>query len=295
MSQSRPVIFGEVLFDCFEDGRKVLGGAPFNVAWNLQALGARPLFISRIGNDHAGELVATQMEAHGLDTSFLQIDTSKPTGHVSVILENGDADYDIKLGCAYDYIDQVDIPDSVNAGLLYHGTLALRNNKSRQTLNQIYQLLDLPVFLDVNLRFPWFEVKDINYLISRAKWCKLNIDESRELGIDILHDHKNIEFWTKHGKNLSTFYLTEGKSGATAFLKNSQTLNVHPGSLSQVVDTVGAGDAFCSILILGILKEWDMQLIMSRAQEFASAVVGLRGATTQNDSFYQTFIDRWKI
>ena len=27
------MVFGEVLYDCFEDGRRVLGGAPFNVAW----------------------------------------------------------------------------------------------------------------------------------------------------------------------------------------------------------------------------------------------------------------------
>jgi len=33
-----PVIFGEVLFDNFKDGQSVLGGAPFNVAWNLKAI-----------------------------------------------------------------------------------------------------------------------------------------------------------------------------------------------------------------------------------------------------------------
>ncbi|MBA1332725.1 carbohydrate kinase, partial [Candidatus Endoriftia persephone str. Guaymas] len=52
--ESHPIIFGEVLFDCFEDGSRVLGGAPFNVAWHLQALGAAPLFISRVGDDSLG-------------------------------------------------------------------------------------------------------------------------------------------------------------------------------------------------------------------------------------------------
>jgi len=37
---ARPVLFGEVLFDHFPDGSEVLGGAPFNVAWHLQGLGA---------------------------------------------------------------------------------------------------------------------------------------------------------------------------------------------------------------------------------------------------------------
>lgn len=47
-------IFGEVLFDHFPDGSRVLGGAPFNVAWHTQAFGLAPCFISRIGNDPAG-------------------------------------------------------------------------------------------------------------------------------------------------------------------------------------------------------------------------------------------------
>jgi len=40
----RPLIFGEVLVDRFPDGREVLGGAPFNVAWNLRGLGFDPLW-----------------------------------------------------------------------------------------------------------------------------------------------------------------------------------------------------------------------------------------------------------
>ena len=49
--RARPAVFGEVLFDCFADGTRVLGGAPFNVAWHLQAFGEAPLFVSRVGDD----------------------------------------------------------------------------------------------------------------------------------------------------------------------------------------------------------------------------------------------------
>ena len=47
----RPLIFGEVLFDVMPDRNRVLGGAPFNVAWHLEAFGLRPLMITRIGVD----------------------------------------------------------------------------------------------------------------------------------------------------------------------------------------------------------------------------------------------------
>ncbi|MGD9171680.1 MAG: carbohydrate kinase, partial [Candidatus Thiodiazotropha sp.] len=39
MNKTAIAIFGEVLFDCFPTGEQVLGGAPFNVAWHLQAFG----------------------------------------------------------------------------------------------------------------------------------------------------------------------------------------------------------------------------------------------------------------
>ena len=65
MMSNPPIhVFGEVLFDCFPDGRRVLGGAPFNVAWNLQAFGLAPQFISRIGDDADGK------EIHALMTDW---------------------------------------------------------------------------------------------------------------------------------------------------------------------------------------------------------------------------------
>ena len=35
-------LFGEVLIDQFPEGQRILGGAPFNVAWHLQAFGQKP-------------------------------------------------------------------------------------------------------------------------------------------------------------------------------------------------------------------------------------------------------------
>ena len=61
-----PVLFGEVLFDTYPDGNRVLGGAPFNVASHLQAFGARPLFVSRVGEDPNGDEVRGRMQSRGM-------------------------------------------------------------------------------------------------------------------------------------------------------------------------------------------------------------------------------------
>ena len=94
------LIFGEVLFDCFPNGKQILGGAPFNVAWHLQAFGVAPLLISRVGNDGLGTQIKTAMQAWGMDCSGLQVDPDRPTGTVTVQFNGEEPLYDIVNPCA---------------------------------------------------------------------------------------------------------------------------------------------------------------------------------------------------
>ena len=96
----RLCIFGEVLYDHFPDGQRVLGGAPFNVAWHLQAFGEAPLLLSRVGADPEGESVRRAMRDWGMDDAGLGTDPERPTGRVSVVFEGGEPRYDIVPGCA---------------------------------------------------------------------------------------------------------------------------------------------------------------------------------------------------
>ena len=70
---------------------------------------------------------------------------------------------------------------------------------------------------------------------------------------------------------------------------------MRPEKNITVIDTVGAGDAFTSVIILGLLRDWPLQLTLERAQDFASALIGIRGATLQDKAFYRAFTDPWEI
>ena len=145
---------GEVLFDSFSDGTEVLGGAPFNVAWHLQAFGQNPLFISRVGNDPLGHKIRTAMEKWGMTTVGLQVDSNHPTGTANVHLRNNEPTFEIVEDRAYDYINADALPSVTACSLLYHGSLVLRNTESRTTLNRLKQTLNSGIFVDVNLRPP---------------------------------------------------------------------------------------------------------------------------------------------
>ncbi len=289
----RALIFGEVLFDHFPDGTSVLGGAPFNVAWHLQAFGLSPLLISRIGNDAAGQQVRASMLQWGMDVSGLQHDESHPTGRVEVSFSHGEPHYEIVEQCAYDFIDAGELPDLAGTPwLLYHGSLALRQATSAQALTRVRQQTSAAQFLDINLRTPWWSQALLRPLLQQARWIKLNSDELQQLLPDFCNEEARIAAVMQHEPDY--LLLTRGARGATAICADGSRHTVQPGEKATLVDTVGAGDAFCSVLITGLTRRWPVPLTLSRAQAFASEVVGIRGATTDNKDFYNNIIESWE-
>lgn len=287
-----PVIFGEVLFDCFPDGNSVLGGAPFNVAWHLQAFGMSPVMISSIGDDELGKKVRSAMHDWNMNASGLQLDPVHPTGSVDIVFNNGEPQYTIVEHRAYDYINANLLPSLPHNRLLYHGSLALRNLQSREALSSLKQQHDDTVFMDVNLRDPWWQKAFVLELVDEAGWVKLNEDELKLLGCGAGdYAEQARDFLAEH--NLTGLVVTLGASGAIALTDDGDYVEVAPQQTLEVVDTVGAGDAFTSVLILGITLAWPLEQTMQRAQQFASLMVAQQGATVHDPGFYHDMIKDW--
>ncbi len=296
MNDIRPVIFGEVLFDIFPDGSEILGGAPFNVAWHLQALGMNPLFISRIGNDSLGEAIIQKMTKWGMDISAIQKDAKHNTGIVQIKLNNGQPDFVIMQDCAYDFIDEDKIPTLPRNIIFYHGSLALRNIISQKSFKKLHSQALGSVFVDINLRPPWYKLKNIISIIEKAKWLKLNENELHKI---TKHDNENNAIRSalklQKNMNLELIVITQGAKGAFAIDNKCKITKVHPKNNMKVIDTVGAGDAFSSVCIVGLIRQWDLSETLKRAQNFASAIVGRRGATVDDVQFYSSFIKNWSL
>ncbi|MES9898059.1 MAG: carbohydrate kinase [Sedimenticola sp.] len=286
-------VFGEVLFDIFPGGERVLGGAPFNVAWHLQAFAAAPLFISRVGDDPMGHEIHQTMLSWGMSTEGLQFDPIHPTGEVDITLTAGEPSYEILPDRAYDYIHGEAVPP-VTPQLLYHGSLALRNRESLQALSVLQTTDECSVFLDVNLRPPWWQRKEVLEMLTHAHWVKLNEHELTQLagekgGIE----ERARQFRQEYA--LEGLVVTRGDKGAFAMDGGEQFAAITPSPAVEVIDTVGAGDAFTSVLILGLHHGWPLQQTLERAQKFASQLVGRRGATVDDPEFYRMFAEQWAL
>jgi len=265
----------------------VLGGAPFNVAWHLQAFGEAPFLVSRVGEDEDGEAVRRAMRAWGMDPGGLQFDADRPTGRVQVTIEDGEPSYEIVHPSAWDGIEDPDCPAG-GCALLYHGSLALRDPVSRAACDALRARRPAIVFIDVNLRPPWFNTERLLAGLADAHWVKLNRHE-----LDILApgnggvDDRAWELLEK--LRLQGVLLTDGARGASILTASGVALHTRPSETVDVVDTVGAGDALAAVMILGLMRNWPLQDSLDRAQQFASAVVGRRGATVSDAAFYAPF------
>ncbi len=284
----RPLVFGEVLFDVMPDASRVLGGAPFNVAWHLEAFGLRPLMITRLGSDESGDEVLSAMDAWGMDTSGVQRDDGHPTGKVQVELDHGEPTFHILADQAYDHID-ADLALRSTAGhafsLLYHGSLISRGELSRNALEGLRNRPGLPVFVDVNLRDPWWTREDVVKAIRSATWVKLNQSE-----LELLAGSADVAAAEKFRceLRLDTVIVTRGGRGALV-VEARGTFETAPPDKVQIVDTVGAGDAFSAVFILGLTRGWPTDVILARALEFAAAMCTVTGATVKEQGIYSRF------
>jgi fructokinase len=290
-------VFGEVLFDRFPDGHAVLGGAPFNVAWHLQAFGQRPRFLSAVGDDVPGRQIRQAMADWGMDLAGLGTDPGHPTGEVVVSLVGGEPSYDIRADRAYDHIDPP--PDDLSCDLLYHGTLALRGTRSVRALEALRAGGAGQVFLDVNLRDPWWSRDQVLELVRRAHWVKLNRDELDLLGpggaASREQDLGARAAAFREGHGLRGVILTLGARGALGLSADSAPVSVAPPGDIEVIDAVGAGDAFAAVAILGLRHGWALADTLVRAQAFAARIVGQRGATAADPALYAPFIAQWGL
>ncbi len=295
MEKENITVFGEALVDHFPDGKAALGGAPFNVAWHLQAFGQKPQFFSRIGDDADGNRIQQAMKKWGLDNKLLQVDSVYPTGQVQVSLENGEPKYNIVPDQAYDHIEKQFMENIDRTSILYHGTLATRSYVSKQTLTAIKILHLGRIFIDVNLRQPWWDKDNVSDLISYADCLKLNVKE-----LDELQEERG-DLKTRMTAFLAKYYLqsiivTCGENGAYALNNNGDFYSVIPKKSSgKVVDTIGAGDAFSAVILLGLNLDWDFQLTLERAHDFANALTKQAGATVDKADFYDPFIAAWEL
>ena len=242
---TRGLVIGEALIDTF-DGHvervgSYVGGSPLNVAVGLARLGRAVDFLTYIGDDEPGQRIAEYVKGSGAQLVPGSISAGRTPSAVATIADDGSATYRFDIDWQLSGTPPVAPPLFVHTGSIAAvrepGCLAVA------ALLDAYRV-SASVTFDPNVRPSLITDRDqarerIERLVERSDIVKVSDEDMR--WIDPNHEpEQTARTWLASGPALVV--LTLGDRGSVAFCATGEArVAARP---VQVVDTVGAGDAF---------------------------------------------------
>jgi fructokinase len=251
------VVCGEALIDVIHhsDGtqRTTPGGGPFNTARALARLGVPTAFLGRLSDDEPGRKMAQLLVSDGVSLELASIGHEKTTVAVAYVNSEGLAEYRFEVeGTSAPHLTPEMVPARLAADVtaLHLGTLGMVLEPMASTLTSFVEREHdgRLVMLDPNIRLgliPDDEYRArLQHVVTQSTIVKgseadlawLYPDASYQLAAEQLLDA---------GARLAV--VTLGARGAFAAQRNLQVrVDAVP---TEVVDTIGAGDAFGGALL----------------------------------------------
>ena len=246
----------------------VPGGKGANSALAFARLGGDSIFCTSVGNDANGDALVSLYDISGINTEYIERNTTVPTGLAAIILEKECAQNRIIVyPGANMHISEAKIdaaiaskPDAVfmqfeiaTDAILYTAKKAAENN--------------IPIFFDAgpaNPAFPYEKLPRLALFSPNETECEILTgvapvdDESYMKAVRVLLSKMDAEY----------IVLKLGGDGCYVY-KNGEEKGTHcPSYPIEKVDTTAAGDAFTVGLTLEYLACGDMV----RAARYANAV-----------------------
>jgi fructokinase len=286
------ISIGEVLFDVFGDV-ELLAGAPLNATTHIHRLGYEVGFVSGIGTDAAGDRAMRGIEALGLLTRWI-VRVPGFTGRVQVEVSAGEPAYNILRGVAYEEIvlSNAAVCELAMASpaWVYFGTLAQSFTTTRNTTRELFASLPgARRFYDLNLRSGFDSPELVLSLLEEAHVAKLNhVELQRMLPICGWKSGSEEDICRRLADRfeLEAVCVTRGEQGA-GFLYRDRYVEATAPRI-EVVDTVGAGDAFAAALLYGLSEQWEPERTLRFGNALGSFVASRRGAIPEMTSEYLT-------
>jgi fructokinase len=261
--------------------------------------------ISAVGADAASQPVMAEFTRYGLGQGGVQVTPAHATGIVDVkTLADGGHEFHIRGNCAWDFIElepaRAVLAQAAAGGWLYSGTLALRSPVSRATGLALMRSHAGRIYLDLNWREGHVSPETALLAAGHADVLKVNEEElamlCRWLGGSAVDGVDAAARRLLERMPLEMLLVTCGADGALAFDASGHCVARGRGARAmQLVDTVGAGDAFSAVMLAGLLRGWDLQPALDRAIEFAGHVCEVRGAVPADLADYRRWTSAWAL
>ncbi len=258
------LVCGEALYDLFVDnetpaGLQIdarIGGSPFNVAVGLARLGQPTALMTGVSTDALGDRLAASLDAEGVETRFLARMPNPTTLAVVAFGPDGEPRYTFYgEGAADRSLTATDLPELPgNVSCLHFGSFSLVVDPTASTLLALAERERGRRFisLDPNVRANvepdlarWRN--GIERFARTADLIKLSEEDLGHLDPTAEPDRLARAWLDQRARAV---VLTRGAEGAVLWTADYRV--EHPGIAVDVVDTVGAGDAFQAAFLCGL-------------------------------------------
>ncbi|ACC98457.1 ADP-heptose synthase [Elusimicrobium minutum Pei191] len=265
----------------------VAGGAG-NVAVNLAALGAKATILSVVGQDRSGEDLSNFLSGQGVDTSFVVLDTSRPTTQkIRILAENqqvvrydreskNPVSSDIGKICMENFKFLAKKADGVVISDYGKGMLSEANIKA---IVDICNKNKIPVCVDPKIE-NFKKYKNITCMTPNTKEAFEGMGVAQVSDEKVLFDLGNKILKTLNAVSL---LITRGAEGMSLFEKEKGgkvKVSSVKATAREVFDVTGAGDTVISVLTLALAAKASLKEAASLANYAAGIVVGKVGTAT---------------
>lgn len=264
---------GELLIDLVQSGTGSQGnplfeanpgGAPANVLAMLSKLGRRCAFLGKVGRDAFGGQLERTLQSLGVDTAGLRRDPRIPTTLAFVhTLPGGDREFSFYRKPGADLMlrpEEVDEDRIRNTRIFHFGTLSLTDEPCRSATEGAVALAreaGAVISFDPNLRLSLWDSEEeakkrILWGMKQADVVKISDNEVSFLtGTE---DYPaGAEELLAACPNIRLLDLTMGANGSMAFCGKLRVFE-EAFHLGGVIETSGAGDTFCALVLHYILE-----------------------------------------
>jgi fructokinase len=271
------VCIGELVVDRIAAGstvRTFFGGAPANVAVNYAQLGGEAAVIAKVGADSRGRCLLDGLKAHGVSTEGVVIDGQHQTSEVYIGSADTacrpmrDADVHLRP-------DEIDVGLVTGCRILHTSAFSLTQEPSRSAVLEAVRLAKEEgklVSLEPNFRSQvWPDhqeaLRTLEELLPSVDAAKPSVEDARSLYGEMAPE-EYLRLFAALGPPVVV--LTLGAEGC--LLLDEGRITGVPGYRVDVVDTLGAGDAFWA----GFLCKWLEGESCVEAARFGNAVAALK-------------------
>jgi 2-dehydro-3-deoxygluconokinase len=259
--------------------RREIGGAESNVAIHLARAGRRSGWVSAVGDDAFGEYVLSRVRTEGVDCDAVRIVGDRPTGlYVKEFRPGGTSVVYYRSGSAATTLALMDgdVVRRRRPRILHTtGITAVLSDSSRDLVRSLFA--DPPPgslrSFDVNYRPRLHGPDSADLLRALARSADIvfcGADEAQALwGVSAAAQV------AEHLAGAARVVVKDGKRGATAF--HGDTVASVPAPDVEVVEPVGAGDAFAAGVLDGVLDDAGLEACLRRGTALAGEVLQVDG------------------